>query len=51
MLDSRWTSIIEVRMIRWMNGMSREIKTRNEYIRSSVEIASIIGSEKEREYN
>jgi hypothetical protein len=35
-------SVTEMRMIRWMSGMTRKDRIRNEYIEGSVSIASIV---------
>lgn len=35
-------SIIKMKILRWMNGVTRENKLRNEYIRGNIVIASIV---------
>ena len=35
-------SVAEMRMLRWMSGVTREGKIRNEFIRGSIGVASIV---------
>jgi len=40
-------SVVEMGMLRWMNGMTREDRLRNEYVRSSiVGVSSIVDKRK-----
>jgi len=40
-------SVAEMKMLRYMTGVSREVKIRNEYVERSVGIALIMGKMKE----
>jgi hypothetical protein len=35
-------SVAEMRMLRWMSGVTREDRIRNEYVRGSIDVASIV---------
>jgi nonsense-mediated mRNA decay protein 3 len=35
-------SVAEIRMLRWMSGVSREDRIKNEYVRGSIGVASIL---------
>jgi len=41
------TSVAEMRMLRWIFGATRNNRIRNEYVRESIEIASIVDKMKE----
>ena len=40
-------SVAEIKMLRWMSGVTREDKIRNEYIRGSIGVASIVDKMRE----
>jgi len=35
-------SVTEMRMLRWMNGVTREDRIRNKYVRGSIGVVSIV---------
>eukprot|EP00102_Acyrthosiphon_pisum_P026090 XP_016663300.1 PREDICTED: uncharacterized protein LOC107884852 [Acyrthosiphon pisum] len=40
-------SVVEMKMLRWMSGVTREDRIRNEYIRDSIGVASIVDKMRE----
>lgn len=43
----QWTSVVEMRMPRWMRGMLRENRIGNEYVRGSIGVVSIVDKMRE----
>ena len=46
MIEQRM-NVAEMRMLRWMSGVTREDKIRNKYIRGSIGVASIVDKMRE----
>jgi len=40
-------SVVEIRMLKWMSGVTRDDRIRNEYVRGSTGVASIVVKMKE----
>jgi hypothetical protein len=39
--------VTEMRMLRWTSGVAREDRIRNEYVRDSISVSSIVGKMRE----
>jgi len=40
-------NVAEMRMLKWMSGVTREDRIRNEYVRGSIGVASIVAKMRE----
>jgi hypothetical protein len=41
-------SVLEMRMLRWMSGVTRKDRIRNKYVRSSIGVVSIVNKMREK---